>query len=140
MRVLVDTNILIDFLCMREDFYDEAEKVFVWGLKNKIRILITDISYINALYVGKRYGYSVESLKSSLYKIAKFSELAIIDNDIVKESLLSEWNDVEDATQYYAAISNMADCILTRNTNDFKMSTIPVYSPKEFISKIENEG
>lgn len=140
MRVLVDTNILIDFLCMREDFYDEAEKVFVWGLKNKIRILITDISYINALYVGKRYGYSVESLKSSLYKIAKFSELAIIDNDIVKESLLSEWNDVEDATQYYAAISNMADCILTRNSNDFKMSTIPVYSPKEFISKIENEG
>ena len=140
MRVLVDTNILIDFLCMREDFYDEAEKVFVWGLKNKIHILITDISYINALYVGKSYGYSVESLKSSLYKIAKFSELAIIDNDIVKESLLSEWNDVEDATQYYAAISNMADCILTRNTNDFKMSTIPVYSPKEFISKIENEG
>ncbi len=140
MRVLVDTNILIDFLCMREDFYDEAEKVFVWGLKNKIHILITDISYINALYVGKRYGYSVESLKSSLYKIAKFSELAIIDNDIVKESLLSKWNDVEDATQYYAAISNMADCILTRNTNDFKMSTIPVYSPKEFISKIENEG
>ena len=66
--------------------------------------------------------------------------MAIIDNDIVKESLLSEWNDVEDATQYYAAISNMADCILTRNTNDFKMSTIPVYSPKEFISKIENEG
>ncbi len=140
MRVLVDTNILIDILCMREDFYDEAEKVFVWGLKNKIHILITDISYINALYVGKRYGYSVESLKSSLYKIAKFSELAIIDNDIVKESLLSDWNDVEDATQYYAAISNMADCILTRNTNDFKMSTIPVYSPKEFISKIENEG
>ena len=139
MRVLVDTNILIDFLCMREDFYNEAEKVFVWGLKNKIHILITDISYINALYVEKRYGYSVELLKSSLYKIAKFSELAIIDNDIVKESLLSDWNDVEDAIQYYAAISNMADCILTRNTNDFKMSTIPVYSPKEFLLKIEIE-
>ena len=58
MRVFVDTNILIDYVCARKDFCEIAERLFVSGLCGEHKLIISDLSYVNTFYVGHQYGYS----------------------------------------------------------------------------------
>jgi predicted nucleic acid-binding protein len=51
----------------------------------------------------------------------------------VQKALESEFNDFEDAIQYFTALENSIDCIITRNVNDYKKSTIPIYTPTELL-------
>ena len=55
----------------------------------------------------------------------------------VVDMLDSGWKDYEDATQYRSAIDEQVDCIVTRNTKDYKDSIIEVLSPNEFFNKME---
>ena len=137
MKVFVDTNILIDFICNRDEFYDDAETVFAYGLSGLTSVSITDISIINTLYVGKRYGYTVEELSNLLSETLSYCNLSIIDSNVILNALNSIWKDKEDATQYYAAKESMADIIITRNVKDFQLSDIPVMTPKEFIKQVQ---
>jgi predicted nucleic acid-binding protein len=56
-----------------------------------------------------------------------------VDGLIIRKALESEFKDFEDAVQYYTAIENNMDCIITRNVDDYKKSIIPVYTPTELL-------
>jgi predicted nucleic acid-binding protein len=56
-----------------------------------------------------------------------------VDDLIIQKALDSEFNDFEDAIQYFTAVENGMDCIITRNVKDYKKSTIPVYTPTEIL-------
>ena len=60
---------------------------------------------------------------------------AVSEMDIDK-ALLSDFDDFEDAVQYYAAIHDRSDVFVTRNKKDFKNATLPVMTPSEFIASI----
>lgn len=134
MRVFVDTNILIDYVCARQDFCETAERLFVSALCEEHKLIISDMSYVNTFYVGHQYGYSNESLLSVLQKIESFCETAEMNGQVVHAALHSGWKDFEDSMQYHAAIASMAECIVTRNKKDFRTSLIPVYSVEELLS------
>ena len=63
-----------------------------------------------------------------------------VDDSIIHKALESDFNDFEDAIQYFTAIENNMDCIITRNVNDYKKSIIPVYTPTELLKQIEIKG
>jgi hypothetical protein len=52
---------------------------------------------------------------------------------IIELGLNSDFNDFEDAVQYFTAIQNKLNAIITRNTKDFKKSEIPVLTAEEYI-------
>jgi predicted nucleic acid-binding protein len=62
-----------------------------------------------------------------------------VDDCIIQEALESEFKDFEDAIQYFTAVKNNMDCIITRNINDYKQSTIPVYTPTELLKILARE-
>lgn len=136
MNVFVDTNVLIDFICSREGFYDDAETLFSYALVGKINILFTDISVINTLYVGKKYGYSIDEVSERIKAVFDFCSLSLIDSAVMLNALSSEWKDKEDATQYFSALNSCADIIITRNTKDFMLSEINVATPSEFVAQV----
>lgn len=133
MRVFVDTNILIDYVCARKDFCEIAERLFVSGLCGEHKLIISDLSYVNTFYVGHQYGYSKEKLLEVLQKVESFCETADMNGQVVHAALHSGWKDFEDSIQYHSAISSMAECIVTRNKKDFKASLIPVFSIEELL-------
>ena len=136
MKVFADTNILIDLVCSRDGFVEDAQKFFKAGLESKIEIAISSISFINTIYIGHRYGFRLEDLTKSLQGVMSFCEVASIDSSIISALLESDWKDKEDFAQYAAALSSCCDCIVTRNKNDFKDSSIPVYTVKELFEAI----
>jgi predicted nucleic acid-binding protein len=63
-----------------------------------------------------------------------------VDDSILQKALESEFADFEDAVQYFTAMQNEIKYIITRNTEDYKKSAIPVYTPTEFLTMMTLKG
>lgn len=133
MKVLIDTNVLLDFLCKREPFANEAEKIFLLGMKQHVQIYICGLSFINAIYTTRKYGIPQPACVASLKGLLTFCDVADINRKIISDTLDSGWKDMEDALQYKSGVSSDIDCIVTRDKKGFVDTDIPVYSPAGLI-------
>ena len=57
MKVFVDTNILVDFVCNRQSFAEDAERLFAHACVGDFEIQVSALSYINAVYIAHKYGH-----------------------------------------------------------------------------------
>lgn len=133
-RLLVDTNIVIDVLAKRKGFYEEAAELFSRSDKNELHLAISSLTFANANYILSK----IKSAKEAQEILRKFKVLVEILNldDKITELALSDDNfaDFEDGLQYYSAMENQLEIIITRNKKDFKNSKIPVLTAKEFLA------
>ena len=139
-NIFIDTNVIIDFLADRQPFSDDAAILFQLAKENKINVYVAAISFNNTYYILRQ----VTSHKRSLKLILELEEYVGIQETnriILKKALKSNFNDFEDAIQYYSAeqLGNI-DIITTRNLRDFKKSEIPVLSPETTIKLIINNN
>jgi len=139
MRAYIDTNILIDLVFSRQEFLPDAQRVFAIGYAGEAQLVVSALSFVNAVYLGRKYKFPMNDVLSKLRMIADFVDVADLSGQNVVDMLTSGWRDYEDATQYRSAVDEQADCIVTRNKKDFKTSTLPVLSPVEFLSKIDSK-
>ena len=134
MKAYSDTNILIDLVCSRGEFLSDAQSLFSLGYAGKIQLVLSALSFVNTIYISRKYRFPMQEVKRSLLSIASFTEITGLTEDVVTWALSCDWNDYEDATRYKSAISVDADCIVTRNKKDYQSSNIPVYTPHEFLT------
>lgn len=138
--VLIDTNIILDFFVARQPFEKEAAEIFRLTYNKKIRSYISALSYANSYYYIKKLTNrktSIELLKN----LKRIVSTINLDEDIIEAALNSEFNDFEDALQYYSAKSISAmEIIITRNIKDFGKSNIPVYTPIQFLNQFFSES
>lgn len=134
-RLLIDTNIVIDLLSKRDKFYDEAADLFSRADKKELELTISSLTFANTNYILSKLK-SAKEAKEILRKFKVLVELLSLD-DKITELALSDDNfpDFEDGLQYYSAIENQIDIIITRNKKDFKNSKIPVLTAKEFLAR-----
>lgn len=131
MKVYVDTNVLVDFVCNRQGFVEEAKKLFAHGYMEEYELMTSALSIVNAVYIGHKYKHN--DIEECLIKVASFVDVVDLRGQVVVDMLSSDWKDYEDATQNASAIWAEADCIVTRNKKDFKDSSVPVYTVTEFF-------
>ncbi|MBK6447831.1 MAG: PIN domain-containing protein [Saprospiraceae bacterium] len=135
-RLLIDTNIVMDLLSKREKFYDEAAALFSRADKKELVLTITSLTFANTNYILTKLK-SAKEAREILRKFKVLVELLNLDDKIAELALSDEsFPDFEDGLQYYSAIENQIDVIITRNKKDFKNSKIPVLSTKEFLALI----
>lgn len=138
-RLLIDTNIVIDLLAKRQEFYEEAATLFSLSDKNEIKLLISALTFANTSYILTRQK-SPKEAREILRKFKVLVEIIRLDDKIIELALSdNQFKDFEDGLQYYSALENHADTILTRNKKDFKNSKIPILTAKEFLAKGNNK-
>ena len=133
-HVFVDTNIVIDLLQKRENFYQEAQELFTKADRKKLKLYISALTFANTYYILSKY-YSSSEAKKILSKFKVLVEILPTTDKIIDLSLASDFNDFEDAIQFYTALESNLHVIITRNKKDFKNNLIPVFSAKEFLKK-----
>jgi len=137
--LFIDTNVLIDFLADKKPFSHSAAKLFTMSLSGKVKIYISAASYNNIYYI-LRQSLSHKNTIHLLKELSTFTEIVEVTKKIINDAIASDFNDFEDAVQYYSALTlYKIDCIITRDIKGFKKSTIPVMSTEEIISFIENK-
>ena len=138
MRAYIDTNILVDLVLSRDEFLPDAQRLFALGYAGDAQLMVSALSFINTVYIGKKYKFPIEDVFAKLRLVADFVDVVDLRGQSVVDMLNSSWKDYEDATQYRSAVDEQADCIVTRNKKDFKDSTIEVLTPAEFFEKMDS--
>lgn len=136
-KIFIDTNILIDLLSKREPFYKETAELFTLAEQNNIQLSISSLSIANTHYILTKQIGSIKA-KTVLRKIRILVSILSLDDKIVELALNDEkFNDFEDCLQYYTAIKNKQNIIITRNLKDFSQSSIPVLTASQFLETLK---
>lgn len=134
-RLLIDTNIVIDLLAKREEFYAEAAELFSRADRKKLRLMISSLTFANTNYILSKQK-SPQEAREVLRKFKVLVKILNLDDKIVELALSDhKFPDFEDGLQYYSALENNVDVILTRKKKDFKNSKIPILTAHEYLAK-----
>jgi len=133
--LFLDTNVVIDLLGEREDYYDDIAKIVSLADKGKIKLTVSALTYSTLFYILSRFE-SKEIVKEKIRKFKTIAKTADLTDKIMDKGLSSKFGDFEDALQYYCALKTGSSMIITRNEKDFKTSEIPVFNPNEYLSKL----
>ena len=135
-KVFIDTNIVIDLLSKREPFYDESANLFSLADKKIIELSTSSLTIANTNYILLQQTYS-KNAKEILRKLRLIVKVLSLDDKIIGVALNdNSFSDFEDGLQYFTAIENNQDLIITRNLKDFKASKLPVMTARQFLETI----
>ena len=132
-RVLVDTDVILDFFFDRKPFSDEAAKILALCESGDISVYVTSVIISNVYYLLRQTARH-EKVIEKLNQLISIMEVLVPDKEIIKTALSSGFKDFEDALQNYSAEKNGdIDVIITRNIKDFKNSTLGVMTPENYL-------
>jgi predicted nucleic acid-binding protein len=133
-NLLIDTNIIVDLLSKRKNFYQEAQELFTLADEQEVKLYISSLTFANTHYLLSKELNSNEARKV-LIKFKLLVSILPLDDKILELALSSDFNDFEDGIQYYTALENKLNIIITRNKKDFKISTLPVLTAREYLNR-----
>ncbi len=132
-KLFIDTNIVIDLLSRREPYYKESAALFSLADRKKIEISVSSLTVANTSYVLLRQ-LKAKKVKEVLRKLRLVVNVLPLDNKIIGLALNDEtFTDFENGLQYFTAIENEQEMIITRNLKDYKTSQIPVITARQFL-------
>ncbi len=135
MKVLIDTNIILDVLCKRPDFYKDSAKVFKLCEVKRISGVISALSIPNIMYILRKELDS-EKTKEILDNLSLIFSIADLKADDLKKAADMQFKDYEDAVQSACAARIKANYIITRNIGDFTMRKVAAIKPIELLERI----
>ncbi|MCI8705115.1 MAG: PIN domain-containing protein [Anaerotignum sp.] len=136
MRILVDTNIIIDALTGREPFREAAEQVFLIAANRAEDMYITASSVTDIYYLVRKHLHSTEQSKDVMSKLCELFYILDVTSGDCMDALASEIKDYEDAVVACCAYRSQIDYIVTRNIKDYAASKVRAISPEKFVEII----
>ena len=136
-KLFLDTNIVIDLLSRREPYYKESATLFSLADRKKVELSISSLTVANTSYVLLRQ-LNVKKVKEVLRKLRLVVNVLPLDNKIIGLALNDEtFTDFEDGLQYFTAIENEQEIIITRNLKDYKRSQIAVMTAEQYLKTLK---
>ena len=136
-KVFLDTNVLIDYLARRGQFFEPAAQIVELGQQRVYQILVSALSFGTASFILESHlKLSNDTIVRKFAEFVKMCNVTPVDSLIIDEAIASHFTDFEDAMQYYSAIREGADAIITRNCSDFKAAQIDVFEPQRFLDML----
>lgn len=136
LRILVDTNVLLDYLLCRSPHDQAAGQIIVACKQRQVSGCIAAHSISNMFFILRK-AFSVAERRKLLLSICELFEIEGIDKGKILNALGDEtFSDFEDCLQKECAVAFQADYIVTRNCDDFKSSRIPCIEPLEFCKML----
>ena len=136
MKVLFDTNVLLDVFLEREPFFGPSAQVVGLAEQSKIEgwigaTTVTTIFYLLAKELSNKQA------EKNIRKLLKILHVSSINRVVLEDALDSNFKDYEDGVLYQSAVHANLEVIITRNQKDFTKSDLPVYSPTEFLNVLD---
>ena len=135
-RLLIDTNVVLDFLLARKPFDVSAVKIFELAATEKAQLFISINSFTDIIYfVSKEYDTNI--VRDRMDELLDF--LAVIEaghKDADKSLKMTNFDDIEDAFQAHCAEKEHVDFIITRDLKGFKNSNVPAILPDEYLKNM----
>lgn len=132
-KILIDTNVLLDYLLEREPFFEDAKKIIVSCVEGKVKGCIAAHSIPNMFFILRK-DYNAKERREVLSNLCSIFDVEGIDKAKLLLGLANEdFTDFEDCLQMECAKSYGADYIVTRNVADYSVSEVKVIEPKDYL-------
>lgn len=132
-KVLIDTDVILDFFFDREPFSENASKILSLCESKEVIGHITPVIISNVYYLLRQTAKH-EKVIEKLTLLISFTEILVMDKNAIVQALSSDFKDFEDALQNYSAeLNKEIDIIITRNVKDYKNSNLAIMTPGSYL-------
>ena len=138
MRLLLDTNVVLDYLGVNEGFKDDAETIIEYAIVGDLIELVSASAITDIYYMARRKFKDSQMAVNLIKDLRAYIKTLPVTDDDIGRAIDRGWKDFEDSVQYTVAETNGVDYIITRNVSDFEENAIPVLTPREFLEFYEN--
>ena len=140
MKVLIDTNILLDVILLREPHFELSKRV-LQCYQSIVDGYIAVHTFSNMFYVlHETEDFSIEDCRNTFNKLLYVFDVASLDKSDVIAAVNNEaFDDIEDSMQHQSSIACKLDYIVTRNVDDFEKATVPAVTPEKFLKLVHAE-
>jgi predicted nucleic acid-binding protein len=135
VKVLIDTNVIVDVALEREPFYAESDRILTFVEEGQIQGYVSASTFSDLYYIIRRdkgRDWTLDFLR----QLATFCQVATVDNSVISIALTCNFKDFEVAIQYSSAVINLIDAIVTRNPRDFPVNTPRIVTPNQLILEL----
>ena len=139
MRLMVDTNIVLDVLVSRENFCEQSRSVLSLCENRKVQGFVSASAVTDIFYLTRKALGSLEDTYKVISSLPNILKVLTVTNDDVINAFQQKAKDFEDCLLATCAKSNKCDCIVTRNKKDFITFGVTLYSPEELLMLFEQE-
>lgn len=133
MKVLIDTNVIIDALTSREPWNESAETIFIMAANHLMDMYITASSATDIYYLVRKYLHSADQAKQVMEKLYSLVGILTVSGAECIDALASPVSDYEDAVVERVSVKADMDYIITRNVKDYQQGMMKTISPDDFI-------
>lgn len=135
MRVLLDTDVVPDYLLEREPFAQAAGELLELNSQGIFDGYIAGITPINIFYIARKI-MARDKLRQALSDLLLAARVCPITHAVLNQAMILPFTDYEDAVQHASATARQLDAIITRNLDDYSNATLPVFSPTDFLNQL----
>ena len=139
MNLLLDTNVLIDYLGRKKPFFEDAERLMAMGYFGDAKLWAPIQSFKDAFYVLAHYVDSEKIQAAMLALLDLVHPVDLSGGDLATAAKL-KWVDFEDCLVAVSAAKAGADYVVTRDRKGFDRSLVPIISPADLLRQMSEEG
>jgi predicted nucleic acid-binding protein len=133
MKVLLDTNIILDVILQRQPYFEDAIEILRLSDMGDIDSFITANSITDVFYVLRKYFDNKQDRQNAVIYVLNMIDIVSVTRTDIFKAFELVYTDFEDAIQTQCAKKIKADFIITRNEKDFKDKSIQAISPSNFL-------
>ncbi len=137
MKVLLDTNIIVDDALERQPYLQASEQVLLLVEQGQVEGYISASTFSDLYYIIRK-GRGGEWTLNYLRQLVTFCQVATVDRAAITMALAANFKDFEDAIQYSTGVLNHVDAIITRNSQDFPVLRPRIITPEQLIQELTN--
>lgn len=134
-KLLLDANVVIDYLNEREPFYEKARLLMIGGRVGEFELWISSSQVTDLVYILSNGGRASEMdvVMGQMRGLRTFVSVFAASEREIDPMLAASWRDPEDYLLYEIALALRADALITRNQSDFPQGLVPVMNCDEFF-------
>ena len=133
MKILIDTNICLDILQKRPEFYEVSKKALLYASEKNYKLYLTSVTVMDIMYITRKSFENSDKQKTVVKDFVSAFRFLKVSRKNVDFGFLGIVKDFEDAVQSACAKKHFINLIITRNVKDFVNSPVKAVSPEEFL-------
>ena len=140
MKLLIDTNVVLDVLLRREPFFRTAAEVLSLTQRDEVREYVSASAITDIYYIANKQMKDRDAVRDLLKRLLMIVSVAAVSEWEIQNALNLAWGDFEDSVQYSVALLNEMDGIVTRNPSDYQEANMRIWLPEQTLELFANEG
>lgn len=136
MRVLFDTDVVLDLLLDRAPFAQDAAALFELHEQGRLDGYVSGVTVVNVFYVTRKLK-GMDTARRAVEELMKALDVCPLDRNVLADAQRLPFSDYEDAVQHACAAASGLDAVVTRNLEDYKNAVLHVFSPDGLLKHLQ---